>query len=93
MSIAASAILLIALFAYVFWPDAHPDTQRLKTRLDYLRERKESVYDNLRDLSFEYNAGKYPLEDYEAQRAALENEAANLIAEIEVLERTLPAAV
>ena len=28
-----------------------------KTRLAYLRERKEMVYENLRDLNFEYQAG------------------------------------
>ncbi len=46
------------------------------------------LYDNLRDLNFEYRAGKYPEEDYVAQRAALENEAAGVVAEIGDLEGT-----
>ncbi len=35
----------------------------------------------LRDLNFEYRAGKYPEEVNVAQRAALENEAATVVAE------------
>ena len=86
MSIVACSILTLALLAYIFWPERNPFVQRTKTRLDYLRERKDVVYENLRDLNFEYRAGKYPEEDYASQRAALENEAAGLIAEIEVLD-------
>ncbi len=39
-----------------------------KTRVDYLRERKDAIYENLRDLNFEYLAGKYPEQDYAEQR-------------------------
>lgn len=81
-----SGLLLVGLFLYVFWPERHVAQQREKTRLDFLRERKELVYDNLRDLNFEYRAGKYPEEDYQAQRATLENEAAEVLAEIDQLE-------
>ena len=56
-----------------------------KTRVDYLRERKDAIYENLRDLNFEYQAGKYPEADYKEQRRALEDEAAQAIAEMEVL--------
>ena len=91
MTLAACILLTVALLAFVFWPERNPFLQRTTTRVDYLRERKEVIYDNLRDLNFEYRAGKYPEEDYAAQRAALENEAANVIAEIEVLDRTSSA--
>ena len=50
-------------------------------------ERKEQLYENLRDLNFEYKAGKYPDEDFEVQRTQLENEAAVLLAEIEHLQQ------
>jgi hypothetical protein len=86
MTIAACILLLIAVFAYVFWPEKSSAPQPQKTRLDYLAERKQVVYDNLRDLNFEYRAGKYPEEDYANQRAALENEAAEVLAEIDLLE-------
>ena len=35
----------------------------------YLSERKEATYENLRDLNFEYKAGKLSEEDYAMQRA------------------------
>jgi hypothetical protein len=80
------AILLIGLFLYTFWPENGFASQRDKTRLDYLQERKEQLYENLRDLNFEFRAGKYPEEDYTAQRALLENETAQLLSEIEHLQ-------
>lgn len=86
MSTIAGGLLLIALFLFVFWPERNVEAQRLKTRLEYLRERRETVFENLRDLNFEYRAGKYPEEDYTSQRAALENEAAEIVAEIDVIE-------
>ena len=83
MGILAGILLTLALFAFIFWPEKNPFRQRDKTRLDYLRERKEVIYDNLRDLNFEYLAGKYPAEDYAIQRTSLEDEAARVLAEIE----------
>lgn len=44
------------------------------------------LYENLRDLNFEYRAGKYPEEDYAAQRAVMEDETAAVLAEIEHLQ-------
>ena len=79
--------LAIALLCYTFWPENVFASQRQKTRLDYLLERKEQLYENLRDLSFEHRAGKYPEEDFVAQRAQLENEAAQLLAELEHLQQ------
>jgi hypothetical protein len=87
MITAACALMAIGLFIYVFAPVADLAHGEQKTRLSYLRERKEVVYENLRDLNFEYKAGKFPESDYFAMRANLENEAAVLLAEIEDLER------
>jgi hypothetical protein len=85
MGIAAGAFITIVLFVYIFWPEKHLFRQRDKTRVDYLRERKEVIYENLRDLNFEYLAGKYPEQDYSNQRSSLEDEAASVIAEMDVL--------
>ena len=71
---------------YTFWPENSFASQKEKSQLDFLLERKEQLYENLRDLSFEHRAGKYPEEDFQAQRALLENEAAQLVAEIERLQ-------
>ena len=86
MGVIAGAVMTLAIFAYVFWPDRNPFVQSDKTRVDYLRERKDVIYENLRDLNFEYQAGKYPEQDYAEQRAGLEDEAARVIAEMESLE-------
>jgi len=85
MSLIAIAILFLGCFTYIFWPERNPFVQADKTRVDYLRERKEAIYENLRDLNFEYLAGKYPEADYTEQRRALEDEAAQTIAEMEAL--------
>ena len=85
MSLIAIAVLFIGCFAYMFWPERNPFVQADKTRVDYLRERKEAIYENLRDLNFEYQAGKYPEADYIEQRKSLEDEAAATIAEMESL--------
>lgn len=84
-SFLASIVLTVALFAFVFWPERNPFVQADKTRVDYLRERKEAIYENLRDLNFEYLAGKYPEAEYAEQRRALEDEAAHAMAEMETL--------
>ena len=80
-------LLLIALFVYTFWPENAFASQQQKTQLDYLQERKEQLYENLRDLNFEFRAGKYPEEDFNVQRTLLENETAQLLAEIERLQQ------
>jgi hypothetical protein len=87
MILAVCSVFTIALFIYVFYPERNVTAQIVKTRLDYLEEQKAVLYDNLRDLNFEYRAGKYPEEDYTAQRAALEAEAAQVLAEIERLQQ------
>jgi len=85
MSVLAAGLLTLIVFAYIFWPERNPFVQADKTRVDYLLERKDVIYENLRDLSFEYQSGKYPEADYEQQRVGLEDEVALVIAEIEML--------
>jgi len=87
LGLICGALMAMALVFYTFWPENVFASQREKTRLDYLLERKEQLYENLRDLNFEYRAGKYPEEDFVAQRAQLENETALLMAEIEHLQQ------
>jgi hypothetical protein len=85
-------VLAIVLVAYTFHvpPELAHGTE--KTRLAFLRERKEQVYENLRDLNFEFKAGKFPDADYQQMRGSLEDEAAALLAEIERLESSAAAA-
>jgi hypothetical protein len=79
-------MLTLAALFYIFFI---PSTLRVgpeQTRAAFLRERKEAVYENLRDLNFEYKAGKVPDTDYASMKQALEDEAAAILAEIERLE-------
>jgi hypothetical protein len=80
------AVMAIALFVYTFRAPSDLLKGTEKTRLTYLKERKEQVYENLRDLNFEYKSGKFPEGDYDQMRMSLEDEAAALLAEIEKLE-------
>lgn len=74
-----------ALF-YVFYLPGKLFLGARKTRASYLRERKDAVYENLRDLNFEFKAGKVPEVDYQSLKASLQEEAATLLAEIARLE-------
>jgi hypothetical protein len=87
LGLIAGLFLLFALIVYTFWPENAFAGQKEKSRLDFLLERKEQLYENLRDLNFEFRAGKYPQEDFEAQRSLLENETATLVAEIDRIEQ------
>jgi hypothetical protein len=80
-----AAITLLTLM-YVFYLPSKLYLGPEKTRAAFLRERKDAVYENLRDLNFEYNAGKLPDADYQSLKASLEDEAATLLAEIDRLE-------
>ncbi len=86
MTFAACLLLTLGILAYVFYMPTEIDVSPEKTQLIFLRERKDVVYENLRDLNFEYKAGKLPDGDYNTMRASLEDEAAALLAEIERLE-------
>ena len=92
IAILAGAVMTLGCLFYVFSIPAHLYLGPQKTRLAYLRERKEVVYENLRDLNFEYKAGKFPDADYQSLKASLEEEAAAVLAEIARLEEAAGAA-
>jgi type II secretory pathway component PulM len=82
--LSACVVLTLAVLIFVFWiqPDAADSAPR-RTQLDQLLERRDSIYENIRDLKFENRAGKYAEQDYEQMRDSLENEAAQVLLEIE----------
>ena len=82
--LSACLVLTLAVLTFVFWiePD-EADSAPHRSQLDQLLERRDSIYDNLRDLKFENRAGKYAESDYEQMRDALETEAAQVLLEIE----------
>jgi hypothetical protein len=81
------ALVTVGTLFYVFYLPGELYLGPEKTRLAYLRERKEAVYENLRDLNFEYRAGKFPESDYLEMKNSLEEEAAAILAEISRLEQ------
>jgi hypothetical protein len=70
------------LFIFYIQPDAS-DLAPHRTKLDQLMEQRDTIYDNLRDLRFEFRSGKYSEGDYEAMKTGLENDAAMVITEID----------
>jgi len=74
--------LATGLFIFYIQPDAS-DLAPHRSKLDQLLERRDTLYDNLRDLRFEFRSGKYAENDFEAMKISLENEAAQVLAEID----------
>ncbi len=84
-------LMFVASVIYVFYLPGRVFLGPEKTRAGYLRERKDAVYENLRDLNFEYKAGKVPDTDYASLKTSLQDEAATILAEISRLETPAPA--
>ena len=84
--LAVCLLITAAALFYVFYLPGKLHLGPKKTRASYLRERKDAVYENLRDLNFEYKAGKLPDADYQSLKSSLQDEAATLLAEIARLE-------
>jgi hypothetical protein len=78
LALAAATIL----FIFYIQPDAS-DLAPHRSRLDQLLEQRDTIYDNLRDLRFEFRSGKYSEGDYEAMRISLETDAATVLTEID----------
>ena len=49
----------------------------------HLDERKAAIYENLRDLQFEYRVNKLSDEDYQATKVGLQKELARVMAEVD----------
>ena len=81
------AMVTLCVLFYVFYLPGRLHMGPEKTRLAYLQERKEMVYENLRDLNFEHQAGKLPDQDFESLKTSLEDEAAGILAEMARLEQ------
>src|SRR3984957_204752 len=91
-AIACACILLACatiLFIFVIEPDAS-DSAPHRSKLDSLLERRDTIYDNLRDLRFEHRAGKFSEGDYEQMKMALEAEAAAVLAQMDELTGGTP---
>jgi hypothetical protein len=52
----------------------------------HLEQRKAQIYENLRDLQFEYRLGKLSDSDYQKTKVDLQKELAKVLAEIDVIQ-------
>jgi hypothetical protein len=60
---------------------------------EHLDERKAAIYENLRDLQFEYRVGKLSDQDYQQTKQDLQKELAGVLAEIDRLKQSLAGQV
>jgi len=87
----ACALLLIATLLFVFGVRREPsDFTPHRTKLDQLLDRRDAIYENLRDLRFEHRAGKFSEADYDEIKHSLEIEAARVLGEMDTLTGGAP---
>ena len=77
IGIACALLAFVVLFLIFFVPEGAADDAPRRSRLDQLMERRDVIYENLRDLRFEFRAGKFSEGDYEEMKLTLEAEAAH----------------
>jgi hypothetical protein len=91
MMIAIAALLAIGAIVFTLsvragdLPQAEPDSP-----IRHLEQRKRTIYENLRDLQFEYRVGKLSDADYQATKQDLQRELAAVLAEIDAIEQKAP---
>ena len=56
----------------------------------HLEQRKAQIYENLRDLQFEFRLGKLSDEDYQKTKVDLQRELAKVLAEIDAIQAAQP---
>lgn len=92
MLLILSVVLIAGALALTFWvrPKDLPPVETAHP-WQHLEERKARIYENLRDLQFEYRVGKLSDEDYQTTKKGLQFELAGTLAEIDALKAAQPA--
>src|SRR3954449_3563521 len=90
MIVVAAAVLLLAALFFVLLvrPQDVPEPEPVSP-IQHLEDRKQAIYDNLRDLQFEYRLGKLSDEDYQQTKQSLQRELATVLAETEATMKSL----
>ncbi|MBV9155075.1 MAG: hypothetical protein JO097_02365 [Acidobacteriaceae bacterium] len=90
MIVALAAILVLgALMFTLFVREKDVPEPVPVSPVQHLEDRKQAIYDNLRDLQFEYRLGKLSDEDYQQTKRALQKELAGVLAAIEETTKKL----
>lgn len=84
MIFAVSILLVAGVLAFVMLvrPQDVPE-EAPESPIQHLEDRKAVVYDNLRDLNFEFRLGKLSEADYNKTKVTLQNELAHVLAAID----------
>jgi hypothetical protein len=85
MILLAVVVLVIAVtvfFTFTIRPQDLPPPDPVSP-IQHLEDRKAQIYENLRDLQFEYRVGKLSDDDYQQTKLGLQKELAGVLAEIE----------
>ncbi|SPF52295.1 conserved hypothetical protein [Candidatus Sulfopaludibacter sp. SbA4] len=91
--IVITCVIAIAVIAFILGvrpkdlPVPEPESP-----FQHLDERKAAIYENLRDLQFEYRVGKLSDEDYQSTKKDLQKELAGVLAEVDKIKLTLNGA-
>src|SRR5579863_6191700 len=92
MVLASSVIAVVAATVFftlfVRLKDIPPPDPVSPTR--HLEERKSAIYENLRDLQFEYRVGKLSDDDYQQTKLGLQKELSVVLAEIDSVTGAAP---
>lgn len=80
----AAALVAISAFIYILFVRDRDIPEPIPVSpVQHLEDRKQAIYENLRDLQFEYRLGKLSDEDYKQTKQALQRELASVLAETE----------
>lgn len=79
----AVVVALAALFFTLFVRERDVPEPLPVSPVQHLEDRKQAIYENLRDLQFEYRLGKLSDDDYQQTKQALQKELAGVLAELE----------
>src|SRR5215469_788100 len=90
MTIAIACILTAGVLLFILGvrPKDLPEPLPVSP-FQHLDERKAAIYENLRDLQFEYRLGKLSDQDYQQTKKDLQKELAGVLAEVDRIKATL----
>ena len=90
MIIAITCIVAITAIVFILGvrPQDLPEPEP-ESPFHHLDERKAAIYENLRDLQFEYRVGKLSDADYQSTKRDLQKELAGVLAEVDRLKLQL----
>ena len=90
MVIAITCVVALAVIGFLLSVRAKDlPVPEPESPFQHLDERKAAIYENLRDLQFEYRVGKLSDEDYQHTKKDLQRELASVLAEVDKIKSQL----